>query len=373
YAAFEFKNLDIWPPQEGEVYPTEVTIIFTKYPKDKAFWLTDYHWLLAKRLNSLFELDSAFNNKEVEYSILLQTDCENEFEAMQLFHGMRVKYEVKTESNIPPTVPSQNNSRAKNEASVKRIQRFMVQEKHYIDSTVFKALQRNLHWRNATLVLDWTGSMYGYGAEALLWHAMNEDTSGINHVVYFNDGDRKKNRKKLLGHTGGIYISDASPVAKPIKLFNRVKNKGNGGDSPENDIEAIYTAITELPESGEVILIADNESCIRDYPLLECIDKPVRILLCGTKKGVNHQYVNLAWKTGGSIHTADFDVYDLHEKLSTDSLIIDGVHFTLTPHHLLMPTDRNNDKFGYCSRYYKRSSKDNRRRKRNDPKCYFKY
>ena len=94
YAKYEFKNPDAWPPDQiGTYRPVAVRVIFTKYPRDSAFWLTDYQWLLSKRLTALFELDSNLNSTAIEYSILLQTDCDNEFETMQLFHGIEVSYE----------------------------------------------------------------------------------------------------------------------------------------------------------------------------------------------------------------------------------------------------------------------------------------
>ena len=99
YASYSFQNPEIWPPQGGKAVPTHVNVIFTKYPKNREFWLTDYQWLLSKRLQALFELDSAFNSKSVTYSMVLQTDCDNEFEAMQLFLGIEISYTYLPKTN----------------------------------------------------------------------------------------------------------------------------------------------------------------------------------------------------------------------------------------------------------------------------------
>jgi hypothetical protein len=390
YARYGFQNADDWPPQAAtSIRPTAVDIIFTQYPKEKAFWLTDYHWLLSKRLQALFQLDNRFNDQRVQFRILLQTDCENEMEAMQLYHGIRVRYEPLTgttrereenkevndqsavESNEKEAIAASENEEAVNSALTKKIKRFMVREKHYMDSTVFNALNRHPDWQGVSLVIDWTGSMYGYGAEAILWHAINEERSGIEQVFFFNDGDNKKNRKKVPGYTGGIYQVSAKPASKALKYFQKVKQKGNGGDSPENDIEALITAISKAPDAKEIILIADNMSCIRDFSLLSCINRPVRIILCGTQRGINHQYLNVAYATNGSLHTKSSD-FDMVELGGMNVIEINGVNYTPTPDGLLVPSNRFDDRFGFCNRYYRYNANGRKAKKpRREPGCFF--
>jgi hypothetical protein len=387
YASYSFQNPEIWPPQGGKAVPTHVNVIFTKYPKNREFWLTDYQWLLSKRLQALFELDSAFNSKSVTYSMVLQTDCDNEFEAMQLFHGIEISYKyipktsesdkkqnqstLESESDNDDSESMLSASEMRNASQIKKIKRLMYSEKFVTDSTVFQVLDRNRDWQNALMVMDWTGSVYGYGAEAMLWHAMHEDSSGIEHVTLFNDGDRKQNKKKVIGYTGGVYIQPAKPVSRVVKQFRKVQSKGKGGDSPENDVEALITSIEAFPKAESAILIADNYSCMRDFVLTRYVKKPVHIILVGKKKDVNPQYVNLAWRTGGSIHTKDYDLENINELVRKDSLIINGVKFTLTKNNQLMPENRADNKFNYCNKYYIYPKKQKRAAKRRDPKCYF--
>jgi hypothetical protein len=54
-------------------------------------------------------------------------------------------------------------------------------------------------------------------------------------------------------------------------------------------------------------LLADD-SDMRDIKLLKRIRKPVHVIICGTKKGINAQYLQLAYRTKGSVHTANNDV-----------------------------------------------------------------
>ena len=133
YAKYQFENNNDWPPQGLNVVPTEVTVIFTQYPKHKSFWLTDYHWLLAKRLEELFSLDSALNDTSIVYNIVMQTDCENEFEAMQLFHGIEVKYQVIVEEEVILEEEIESVTKAKTSGSStqsKKVKRFMARQKY---------------------------------------------------------------------------------------------------------------------------------------------------------------------------------------------------------------------------------------------------
>jgi hypothetical protein len=143
----------------------------------------------------------------------------------------------------------------------------------FSDSIVWKVMNRHPTWQNAIVVNDWTGSMYGYGAQIVHWHLNNFRQSGVKRITLFNDGDKKSQFEKVIGETGGIYSSDASDLPKIMNLFNLVRLNGHGGDRPENDIEALVQAIKEYPDAAEVILIADNYACIRDIELVAKIGK----------------------------------------------------------------------------------------------------
>ena len=107
--------------------------------------------------------------------------------------------------------------------------------------------------------------------------------------------------------------------------MSKVKAKGNGGDPEENDVEAILKGIQKYPDFKNLILIADNNSCMRDYCLVKDIKVPVKVVLCGTYSGINPQYINLAYKTKGSIHTIEDDISDFYNRTNTDAtFMIDG-------------------------------------------------
>jgi len=181
------------------------------------------------------------------------------------------------------------------------------------EDVVAKVLDRHKEWKNILAVNDWTGSMYGYGAQVLRWHLLNFKKSGIKSLTLFNDGDDKNTNNKIIGETGGIYSEKADNIIKLVDLFNLVMLKGGGGDGPENDIEAILAAMEKYQDFSEIVLIADNNSCVRDIELADRIEKPVKVILCGydPRYGINPDFVYLAKVTGGGIYTIDEDIENI--------------------------------------------------------------
>lgn len=188
----------------------------------------------------------------------------------------------------------------------------------FTDSVVWKVMDRHPEWADALVVNDWTGSMYGYGAQVVHWHLLNYKTSGIRFISLFNDGDNKTNANKIIGETGGIYSAEASDIPKIINLFNLVRLNGGGGDRQENNVEAILESIKRFPNQQEIILIADNFACIRDIELAVKINKPVRIIVCGYSKefGVNPHLAYLAKITNGGLYTLEQDLENLRLETS---------------------------------------------------------
>ena len=201
------------------------------------------------------------------------------------------------------------------------------------DPVVIEVLDRHIaKWEDIIVVNDWTGSMYPYGNQVLQWHMAHLDSSQIQSLTLFNDGD--SNRKKEIGSTGGIYTESVDNVNRLINLFYLVMGKGDGGDFPENDIEAVLAAIEDTSTFQEVILIADNNATVRDIELASMVDVPIRIILCGydSLKGIRPEYYYLAQRTGGSIHTIDNDYYEIKEsKQDEDGYVTmnDGERFKI--------------------------------------------
>ena len=113
---------------------------------------------------------------------------------------------------------------------------------------------------------------------------------------------------------GGIYDVFTSEGIEKIKLvLNTAKVNGDGGDVPENDIEAILHAISACSVCKNFIHIADNQATPRDMILLERVTKPVKVIICKSEGSivVNPKLLDIAHRTGGSLHTLTSDVETL--------------------------------------------------------------
>ena len=296
-----------WQQIANKVEVYEIDLVFTLYPKDIRKWRTDYHELLSDRLNMLFQLDTSFHSAQVKWNMILQTDCETEDQAKDFFHGFVVKFRPK-KVRMLDEVKSPKHLRAlvRGVASTR-------------DSTVFKVLERNPQWDNMLVVADWTGSMYQFGAQLVQWHNLHlsTQTSRVKHLVFFNDGNKQRTVQKKIGKTGGVYYCKSTGIDEILKTMEMVMSRGDGGDRPENDIEAILTGIRYLKGFDDVVLIADNNSGVRDLSLLNSLNIPVRVILCGKKDSEVHtDYLKIAYQTGGSIHTLSHDMVDMDALLN---------------------------------------------------------
>lgn len=410
YAKYNIKNPNEWRTLMADNIPVAIDIIYTKYPRNKEDWRTDYHGLLANRLKALFKIDPSLNSVDVTWNIILQTDCYNEPQTKRLFHGIAIRYISKARKNIEdqiaadtleqdtslvgqldeldnsdaadanddtPTKPIPKKEINENEVVTevdvvekvkadlpddvlakiegksgdeeldilleyltkedtptprekitpdylkkrqRKVERFVNQYGNDKAAPIDDILSRQKDLDSALVVMDWTGSMYAFGGEVMKWHLLNFKTSGIRKFVLFNDGDGKRNFEKQIGATGGIYSQEATNIDQLLGLFEVVMKKGAGGDRQENDIEAILKGLEKFPNAKQVVLIADNNSCVRDISLITEVKVPVKVILCGYTDaiGANPHYVQLAAQTGGSLHTAEQDIEELAIDLIAD-------------------------------------------------------
>ena len=181
-------------------------------------------------------------------------------------------------------------------------------------SVISRVFNRNKHWKNKLIVADVTGSMTPYLAKFLLWLKLNFNSNEVQNYVFFNDGnDSKGFRIKEVGKTGGLYYTQNKLGYLNIeKTIITAMLNGSGGDLPENNIEALIAGEKNYSQSGHIILIADNYASPRDMELLSKLKKPVNVILCGVKNGeINLDYLTLAYKTKGTVHTIEEDLTKL--------------------------------------------------------------
>ncbi|MFK7795937.1 MAG: collagen binding domain-containing protein [Aureispira sp.] len=192
---------------------------------------------------------------------------------------------------------------------------------------ILAVLQRHAAlWKGKVVVTDVTESMRPYLDQVLIWHQLRLQKGEPISYVFFNDGDKKMASAKVIGKTGGIYTCKGTwqQMDTILQVMHKAMGCGlGGGEPPENDLEAVLAGVQQRSDVQELILIADSYSRVRDMDLLHQVKVPVRIILCGAeeqnsfyptlKPDINEEYLTIAHRTKGSIHTLQQDILNLSE------------------------------------------------------------
>jgi hypothetical protein len=223
------------------------------------------------------------------------------------------------------------------EEQMKVVENIIAGKEELHDSVVLKVLNRHPEWKDMTVVMDWTGSMYPFGAQVIRWHQMNIPKGLVKNLVIFNDGDDYSatsnhffRKPKPMGKAGGIYYCNPKDVNDVIETMKRTMSSGDGGpDLEENDMEACMKALEKYPDTERILLIADKDSYVRDIDLLYKIRVPVYIIPCGFKPGIEPDYLTIAYHTKGGIYDANDDIsFAQPEKVMRRSVIkIDKIKY----------------------------------------------
>ena len=195
---------------------------------------------------------------------------------------------------------------------------------------LLRTLQRK-EYDSAVYVVDVTCSMDSYIEEYLLWLSLANNAQKMYGGVFFNDGDGRADSTKVAGSTGGVYLVPRLMNEIAEVLVSAISH-GCSGDDPENDLEALLFAESEYPHAKQLVLIADNNSAVRDIELLPLLTKPVHVILCSLEplneaNPPNEDYVNIAIATNGSISTLNEDLRLLKENLSSDRIAVGRWHY----------------------------------------------
>jgi hypothetical protein len=148
--------------------------------------------------------------------------------------------------------------------------------------------------------------------------------------VLFNDGDNLEDDQKKIGATGGIHYLKPANADKLDVFMGHVQALGYGGDCPENNMEALIKGSKLAQAFKELIMIVDNDAPVKDLSLLSSFQTPVHIILCGVVNGmVLTDYLNIAWKTKGSVHTIEEDITALARISEGQQLTIGSKHYRI--------------------------------------------
>ena len=203
---------------------------------------------------------------------------------------------------------------------------------YYSEDTVFTAvINRNKQWKKKLIVIDVTGSMQPYTEQVKTWYQLNFAKEEPIQFTLFNDGNNKPDNAKKIGSTGGLYYCRGCDIKSFSDTLIMARYRGNGGDGPENDLEALIAATEKCKNYKDIILVADNYSPVKDIELLKQLNKPVRIILCGAQSGyVNLDYLEIAYYTKGSIHTIEEDIVNIGETIEGSKIKIGKTSYILT-------------------------------------------
>lgn len=367
------------------VQVTAIDLVFTDYPS--ADPLID---LNSKRLQNLFtKYPLLAGNNSIEWQVIRQTNGAARNDALQLFHGFVIYYRplqseatagadlIKLKDLLTPEVikePKRNGFVAGDTTELRkqyeiedyttvlkmplaealRYMHIAIREKEtyknydslYVylkpaadsiistrlkapeDSTVLKVFDR-MHWNNMLVVTDVTASMYPYIGQLMLWLKLHEDERRIKQFVFFNDGDDADDDKKITGHTGGIYSTSSSVLEVVEELAFKAMSNGNGGNIPENNIEALLKGQAACTSCDAVVMIVDNASPVSDMVLLKELHLPVHIILCGVHGNINTDHLAIAKATRGTVHTAEEDIQQLVNLKEGDSITVNGKKYLI--------------------------------------------
>ncbi len=190
------------------------------------------------------------------------------------------------------------------------------------------------------VVADVTGSMAPFNAQVLAFIRHNQELRQKSYFSVFNDGDGAPQMIKRIGASGGIYTCNNNHFDSIYKTVTLAMKNGNGGDIPENNLEAILVSLKKWDKVDTVLMIADAKAPIKDYSLIQYIKKPVTILLCGDVNGaVPLDYWNLALKTGGSILRSDGEIRNLKRIKFGEIIEVGKYSYKLTPMGLIPVND----------------------------------
>lgn len=288
-----------------------VDLIYSDYP-----YGMDFTELNRRRILELYILlPEAFNSSIIDWNIVKQTGVESQRDMQTYFHGFEIYYRKM------PTFQEEH----------KLILDVVEQKTSPQDSSILKVFERQPTWKNMLVVADVTGSMSPYTAQILLWIKANQKMKTFKQIVFFNDDEENSDTQTKSLDPTGIWTIESSNADKVIELAFKAMEKGN---HIENDLEAICFAIQKYPENkNNVVLIADNWEDPCDMKLVEFLKQqkvPVKIVVCGVSDRMNTLYLDLAYATGGSVHTMEEDLTNIAQLGNGKTFKLNGMKFMMS-------------------------------------------
>ncbi|OFX78456.1 MAG: hypothetical protein A2X12_03490 [Bacteroidetes bacterium GWE2_29_8] len=308
YAQAKISNIAKWDAIKSNAIPQKVTVIFTKYPKNKEDWITNFYNLLGKRLIELYKLDSTLNFKNIKYHIILQTACNTEEETKSFFHGIKIDYINKTSNVSYDTLKVTTQT---DDYSMKLI-RNLTEKKPVKDSTLYKIIQRNNGWNNSLFAMNYTNSFFNDETVTLVINSVmlsKANNATVDYFVVLFNKSFDPLGSNIPEKVENVYINrsfNARSFSKEISLAKEQYSQC------EAFISKMFYGKQNI-NNENIILIVNNYF---DYEYLSLIDMnvPMKIIVKNAKKSneINPLYFLLAKKTNATIHTINKD-YSISE------------------------------------------------------------
>ena len=191
-------------------------------------------------------------------------------------------------------------------------QRAIAENADYYASTnqeIKAMLYRNKdQWAAKRIVANIDCSMYPYIDQLMVWNYSDEKEQNNNTYWLFNGFQNNSKKSETDLHRRGVYKVPNNDIEGFCNTIDKIVNFSCSGNRLENVVEALIIGSENKPENEELLFIADNFSDVSDLHKLDELKVPVRVLLTDSKYGVNEHYLEIAYRTGGSIHTIFEDI-----------------------------------------------------------------
>lgn len=199
------------------------------------------------------------------------------------------------------------------------------------DIDVYDRLRNRNFKGKWAFVTDVTGSMAPYTGQVMALLQNRPNLATDHYYSFFNDGNGAPEILKRIGNSGGVYTVKTSQFDSIYHTMKRAMLAGSGGDLPENNIEAILRTIKQWPDTDSILMVADALAPIKDIKLINYVNKPVHILLCGDISNIiTIDYVYLAKASYGSIITNEGIIDNLHKVKVGQTIEVGDVSYKLT-------------------------------------------
>ncbi|MFT7606473.1 MAG: hypothetical protein ACI8VT_004076, partial [Saprospiraceae bacterium] len=164
-------------------------------------------------------------------------------------------------------------------------------------------------WNQKRIIANIDCSMYQYVDELMVWNYSNASEQKNNTYWLFNGFNYSNNHDgEDSPRSRGIFQVPQNNVEGFFNTIDKIVNFSCRGSRLENVVEALILGADGKTPEEDLLFIADNYSDVKDLDKLVDLKVPVHVLLTASQYGINENYLEIAYHSGGSIHTSNQDI-----------------------------------------------------------------